>query len=74
MDESTALELSHLKSDIQEIKEVVTRLDHSVRGNGHPGLTERVSNLETSSRNRMNMVNLIVSIVAAIAACAAFFK
>lgn len=57
---------------IDELKEQVSRIDIHIRGNGRPGLTERVSLVEqkvkTVERARRGTVTIITSVVGFITA------
>lgn len=63
-----------LKKELEEIKKMIIRMDHMIRGNGTPGIATRLSVLESKNRQSTQWVNLIVSILAAVAAILAAMK
>ena len=67
-------DLRHLKDEVHDTKVMVKNLDHSIRGNGKPGLLQRVSILEVAQKNRVQMLTLLASLGAAVAAIVSLFK
>lgn len=66
-------ELSHIKSDICDVREMMQQVDHAIRGNGQPGLSQRVSLLEAAQKSRVQIITLGAAIVGAATALASLF-
>lgn len=66
-------ELSHIKTDLGEVKNVVQSMDHAIRGNGKPGLSHRVGILEVANKNRVQFITLLAAICGAAAGIIALF-
>jgi hypothetical protein len=74
--------LMEMHADIREIKGLVIRHDHSLYGNGRPGLCQRMDQVEIQQRdcparanmsagmrsNRIAVVGVIMSVIMSVAA------
>lgn len=66
-------ELTHIKTDICEVREMMQQVDHAIRGNGQPGLSQRVGLLEAAQKSRVQLITLGAAIIGAATALASLF-
>lgn len=60
--------LENIEKANDQIQKTLAKLDYTIRGNGTPGLTTRITLLESRQQQKTQTINVIISIVAAIAA------
>lgn len=56
-----------VREENEPLRDAVDRLDHAIRGNGSPGLNQRVASLEQSRTTHKKLWGTVLGIIATVA-------
>lgn len=56
-----------IREENEPLREAVEKLDHAIRGNGSPGLNQRVASLEQSRTTHKKLWGTVLGIIATVA-------